>query len=58
MIRYSNQELKLVISQLVDLIDVVMFQRAFIEISHCYSSEEAQDVNVMVDRRILDLAKK
>lgn len=58
MIRYSLQELKEVIYQLNDLIDVVCFQRAFIEIAYCYSSEEAQDVNVLVDKRILELAKK
>jgi hypothetical protein len=58
MIRYSIQELKTVISQLVDLIDVVLFQRSFIEIAFCYSSEEAQDVNLLVDRKILELSKK
>jgi hypothetical protein len=58
MIRYSFQQLKEVIYQLNDLIDVVCFQRAFIEIAYCYSAEEAQDLNMLVDRRILELAKK
>ena len=58
MIRYSVKELKEVIYQLNDLIDIVFFQRAFIEIAYCYSAEEAQDVNMLVDRRILELAKK
>ena len=58
MIRYSVKELKEVIYQLNDLIDIVFFQRAFIEIAYCYSSEEAQDVNMLIDRRILELAKK
>jgi hypothetical protein len=58
MIRYSLQELKLVISQLNTSVDVVMFQRSFLVVAYCYSSEEALDLGLLVDRKILELAKR
>jgi hypothetical protein len=51
-------EIRLIINQLQCLVDVAMFQRAFINIASFYSSFECQDVGVLVDMRILELANK
>jgi hypothetical protein len=56
--RYSMSEIRLIINQLQCLVDVAMFQRAFINIASFYSSFECQDVGVLVDLRMLELAKK